>query len=424
MKKVKLILIIVGILPIIKVIFFPLAFITVSSSFFSCCDTCNDPPDTFTPTHYVWPKPNGERPWFPTVMNIPADNPMTVEGVELGRYLFYDTRLSGRLDCDYQMSCATCHIQAKGFKVGIDHLKFIGGRPRGVPDAQYPEGKPTPHFNLPLVNLVFNSNGYLWNGMICNANTNLGNAAYGVPAEPQYHLRNIESLVWMGIYAQHEMNGTVDSTVAMILSITKNPDYPALFKEAFGDEEITYDRISKAIAQFIRSIVSYNSKYHKWVRKEIPNLTAQEYRGYTIFMSEKGDCFHCHGDPVLLTTNQFYNNGLDTTFTDPRDRYGFTKNPMDKGVYKATSLINCAINAPYMHDGRFKTLEEVINHYSEGVHYSAYIDPLMKWVAYGGTQLTEAEKADLLAFLNTLTDFDLLINPAYSRPADLKTGCE
>jgi len=398
--------------------------LVVILSFVLLLSACPPPPEPWEPTPYEWPKPFGDRPWFPTTMNIPADNPMTVEGVELGRYLFYDTRLSGRSDCDMQMSCATCHLQEKGFKVGIDHPKFIGGHPRGLPDTQYPEGKLTPHYNLPLVNLVFNMNGYLWNGMIYNGNPNLGNAAYGVPAEPQYHLRNIESLVWMGIYAQHEMNGTVDSTVAMIKTITKNPSYPDLFKAAFGDEEITYDRISKAIAQFIRSIVSYNCKYHQWVRKEITNLTPQEYRGYTIFMSEKGDCFHCHGDPVLLTTNLFYNNGLDTVFSDPRDRYGVTKNPMDKGVYKATSLINCAINAPYMHDGRFKTLEEVINHYSDGVHYSAYIDPLMKWVAYGGTQLTDTEKADLLTFLNTLTDYDLLTNPAYKRPADLITGCE
>jgi len=427
MKKLKVILILAGVLPVLKAILFPVFFVSVGTTFMlsSCCDTCDNPPiDTFAATPYEWPTPAGNKPWFPTLMNIPSDNPMTVEGVELGRYLFYDTRLSGRQPCEMQMSCATCHIQEHSFEVGIDNPRFPDGVTRGLPDDQYPEGKPTPHFNMPFINLVFNMNGYLWNGMIHSSNPNLGNAAYGVPAEPQYHLRNIESLVWMGIHAQHEINGTVDMTVNMIKTITKNPDYPKLFKAAYGTEEINYDRISKAIAQFIRSLISYNSKYHKWIRKEIPNLTPAEYRGYTLFMSEKGDCFHCHGNPVFLTTNLFYNNGLDTLFNDPRDHFGFTKNPMDKGAYKAPTLINCELTAPYMRDGRFKTLEEVISHYSEGVQYSAYINPLMKWASHGGNQLTETEKADLLAFLKTLTDYDFITNPAYSRPADLKTGCE
>lgn len=421
MKKIKVILIGTVILPLLKIIFFPLTIVTVGLSFLaSDCDTSTPQPPWHT-TPYEIGKPSNT--WWPK-MNIPADNPMTVEGVTLGRYLFYDGRLSGRLECDSQMSCATCHMQKNSFEVGMDNPRFPGGRTKGIPDAQYPNGKYTPHYMLPLINLVFNHNGYLWNGMIHSSNPNLGSVAYKVPALPQYHMKNIESLVWMGIAAQHEMNSTIEKSVNMIKSIKSKPNYSELFKAAFGDEEITYDRISKAIAQFVRSLVSYNSKYHKWIRKEINRLSDNEYRGYTIFMSEKGDCFHCHGDPVLLTTNLFYNNGLDSIFNDTRDRYAYTKNPMDKGVYKAPTLINCELTAPYMHDGRYKTLEEVVDHYSDMLVYSNTIDPLMKWVAYGGTMLKESEKADLIAFLKTLTDWDFVSNPAFSKPADLDTGCD
>jgi cytochrome c peroxidase len=387
----------------------------------SSCKPDDDDDDNNPKTATPWEFPKGLIAW-PTNVNVPEDNPMTVEGIELGRYLFYDGRLSGRSECDSQMSCATCHVQEYSFELGPNHPKFPNGHPHGIPDDEYPNGKPTPHVVLPLINLAYNFNGYLWNGMIHESNTNLGSAAYGVPAEPQYHMRNIESLVWMGIHAQHEINGSVEQTVELIQSIDI---YPPMFEAAFGTREITYDRISKAIAQFIRSIIANNTKFHQWIRKEIPNLAPQEYRGYQLFMSESADCFHCHGETALLTTNEFYNNGKDTLFgDDPRDRYAFTKDPLDQGAYKATTLINIELTGPYMHDGRFKTLREVIDFYSEGVHYSPYVDPLMEWVHYGGVQLTESEKDDLMAFLKTLTDYELLSNPAYARPSDLDTGCK
>jgi len=422
MKKFKDILIIGSIIPLIKIIILPLSVVSVSLTFLaSNCerDTLIPP---FKETPYVIDAPVGMA-WWPTA-NIPADNPMTVEKVTLGRYLFYDGRLSGRLGCDSQMSCGTCHLQKNAFEVGLDNPRFPGGLTKGIPDAQYPNGKPTPHYMLPLINLVFNNSGYLWNGMINKNNPNLGSAAYKVPAVMPYHMKNIEGLVWMGIAAQHEMNTTVEKAVNMIRSINANPNYHELFKKAYGDTAITYDRISKAIACFIRSLVSYNSKYHQWIRKEIPKLDPSEFRGYTIYMSERGDCFHCHGDPVLLTTNLFYNNGLDSLFNDPRDRSGYTKNPLDKGKYKPTTMLNIELTAPYMHDGRFKTLREVVDHYSDNLVNSPTIDPLMKWIAYGGTKLKESEKNDLIAFLKTLTDYQFIAEPKFSKPADLKTGCE
>ena len=383
----------------------------VSAFIYSCKDDGEVIEPEFKPTPYVFP----QIPEFPTILNIPEDNPTTEEGVNLGRYLFYDGRLSGRTHHDSLMSCATCHIQAKGFEAGIDHPKFQNGHPVGIPDQEYPNGKPTPHAVMPVVNLVFNHNGYFWNGLINNNNTQLGSTDYGVPALPQYHMKNIESVVWMAIVAQHELNGDIDKTVETIASI---PLYKPLFEAAFGDEEVTYDRIGKAIAQFVRTIIAYRSKFHKSLRGEA-SLTEAEMRGFDLFFSEEADCFHCHGGSSLMTTNLFYNNAKDTVFTDPSDRFAVTGDPTDVGAYKAPSLINAEITAPYMHDGRFKTLEEVIDFYSEGLVYSDPVHPLMKQVHSGGVQLTEAEKEDLIAFLETLTDHELLTDPQYARPADL-----
>ena len=372
--------------------------------------SCNDdhepdPIPVFSPTPYEFP----EIPLFPTKFNIPEDNLMTVEGISLGRYLFYDGRLSGRTHPDSLMSCATCHIQEKGFECGIDHPVFIGGKTFGL------GGKPTPHNMMPIVNLVFNHNGYLWNGLIHESNTNLGSQAYGVPANEEFHYKNLESLVWMGISAPHEMNGNIDRTINTIASI---PMYREKFEAAFGTDEVTYDRISKAIAQYLRNIISYRSKFHKSLRNEA-ELTTSEKRGHDLFFSEDADCFHCHGGSILMTTNEYYNNAKDSLFTDTRDRYSITGDLMDVGAYRAPSLINVELTAPYMHDGRFKTLDEVIDFYSDSLVYSEFVHPLMETLNQGGARLTEEGKKDLKAFLFTLTDHDLIKDPQFARPSDL-----
>jgi cytochrome c peroxidase len=374
----------------------------------SCQKDKIDGGDAHEPTPYAIDIPSG----FPTKVNIPNDNPLTVEGIKLGRYLFYDGRLSGRDHPDSLMSCATCHLQSAAFEVGENHPKYPDGHPFGL------TGVYTPHYPLPLFNLVWNTEGYLWNGMIYEDNPNLGIPSYGIPAEPQFHLRNIESLVWMGIVAKHEINGSIAMTENMIRSIDI---YPPLFKDAFGDETINIERISKAIAQFIRTIVSKDSKFDRVLRGE-DNFTDAERRGLVLFTTEEGaDCFHCHGSPgnPLMTTHLYYNNAKDTAFNDPRDRYGVTKNPKDRGAYKATTLRNIELTGPYMHDGRFKTLDEVIDFYSEGLVYSDYAHQLMHKVypPFGqGAMLNPQEKADLKAFLLTLTDPVLLTNPDYSNP--------
>jgi len=349
----------------------------------------------YQPTPYEFKIPYG----FPKKLNIPDDNPLTLEGIELGWYLFYDGRISGHSDPDKQMSCATCHLQENAFECGINHPKYTNGKTFGV------TGIPTPHYMMPLFNLVWNRNGYLWNGSVSEGN-------------PDPMRRNIEALTFMSIIAPHEMNSDTLSAVNAIRAI---PGYAELFKKAFGSEEVTIDRMGKAIAQFIRILVSSNSRFDKYLRGEL-QLTQEELSGYVLFITEEGaDCFHCHGAAgnPLFTTNLFYNNAKDSIFNDPRDRFAVTGDPMMHGAYRAPSLRNIALTAPYMHDGRFNTLEEVIEFYSGGLVYSPYADPLMHYINYGGAMLTTSEKACLKAFLLTLTDEEFIKNPAFSKPEKL-----
>jgi len=359
---------------------------------------CKDDDPEYNPTPYEIEVPK----FFPTRLNIPADNPMTVEGVELGRYLFYDGRLSGRTDPDSLMSCGSCHLQSRSFECGIDHPKFTGGKTFGL------KGVPTPHYTLPLINLVWNESGYLWSGSISENNQDASR-------------RNIEALVWMGITAPHEMAGDTNKTKALIQSI---PGYPELFEKAFGSRTVTSMNISKAIAQFTRTLISSDSKFDRYMRGE-EQLTTAELNGYVLFMTEEGaDCFHCHGGSgnPLFTTNLFYNNGKDSAFSDSRDRFSVTGDPSDKGAYKATTLRNIELTGPYMHDGRFKTLEEVIDFYSEGIIWSPYVHPLMHHAYDGGIQLTPTEKTDLISFIKTLRDETFLTNPVFGAPDKLPDG--
>ena len=244
------------------------------------------------------------------------------------------------------------------------------------------------------MNLVFNNEGYFWNGIIHSDNANPNR-------------RTLEDVVTMGIVAPHEMNSTTDKAVAAIQSINY---YPTLFKKAFGTEEINIDRIEKAIAQYIRTLISSNSKFDRYMRGE-EQLTSQELQGYILFTTEAGaDCFHCHGSDgnPLFTTNLFYNNGLEDVFTDTRDRYSVSGNNQDIGAYRAPSLRNIEVTAPYMYDGRFKTLDDVLEFYNTGLVNSPYISPLMHKITQGGACLTPTQMASLKAFLLTLTDEEFI----------------
>lgn len=356
-----------------RILYCLLAFVLLVSA------TCG--PERGKPTPYEIEIPYG----FPTRLNIPEDNPMTVEGVALGKALFHDPHLCGYTghNTDSLMSCASCHDRAHNYDLGPDNPRLVNGRPVGR------TGKATHHNAMPLMNLVFNNEGYLWNG--------------GVNPQNAPGRRNIEDIVEMAIVADDELCSTEARTLAAIRADSR---YPEMFAKAFGSEEITMDRIRKAIAQYVRSLVSGNAKFDRYLQGK-EQLTPQELHGYILFTTEEGaDCFHCHGSEgsPLFTTNLFYNNGLDNTFNDPYDRYHVTGAVADHGAYRAPSLRNVAVSAPYMHDGRFKTLDEVLEFYNTGLQPSPYVSPLMHHINDGGTLLSPSEIADLKAFLMTLSD--------------------
>lgn len=297
------------------------------------CRPHEDAPYQATP--YELPTPL----FFPTQNNIPADNPMTVEGVALGEKLFFE-----------ENSCGMCHRKEYSFEFG----------PQGTP-----EHLGTQHAMLPLINLAWNTNGLGW----------------------QSQVPTLEAMVYAAYTDPTEINA---DTAEVVQQLQQSDTYPELFKKAFGTDNITFVKVEKAIAQYIRSLVFCNSKFDRYLRGE-EQLSQDELNGYLLFITEEGaDCFHCHGggSNALFTTNLQYNNGLDVTHND----------------FKAPTLRNIALTAPYMHDGRYQTLDEVIDFYSEGVQYSEHISPLMHHVMDGGVQLTEQEKQQLKAFLNTLTD--------------------
>lgn len=336
--------------------------------------------------------------YFPTALNLPSDNPLTEEGIALGRHLFYDGRLRGYAgsDPDSLMCCASCHVQSAGFDLGAGNPRIVGGRPAGI------TGEITRHNAMPLANLVFNSEGYFWNGSVYQQNANSS-------------ARNLEDIVRMAITATDELNADPERVVR---AVAASPEYREMFRKAFGSEEVTFERITKAVAQFLRTLVTANSKFDRYLRGEA-QLTDQEWRGYVLFTTEEGaDCFHCHGGAgtPLFTTNLFYNNALDAVSADPYDRYSVTGDERDHGAYRAPSLRNVEVTAPYMHDGRFSTLDEVLEFYNCGLQNSSYVHPLMHKISDGGACLTPSQLADLKAFLLTLTDEQFLTNPHLGAP--------
>ena len=202
----------------------------------------------------------------------------------------------------------------------------------------------------------------------------------------------------------------------VVQKLQNDSEYPNLFFSAFGTKTIDSNLVVKAIAQFERTLISGNSRYDKEVRIHnnragtATTLTAQEMNGFDLYMSEnKGDCFHCHGDPnnPLMTNNSFINNGLDA---NPDSGLALvTKNPNDIGKFRTPSLRNLLFTAPYMHNGRFETLEEVVDFYADNVQSSSTIDPTM----LKQRNLNPQERRDLVAFLKTMTDSSFVQNPAY-----------
>lgn len=337
--------------------------------------SCSDDKDPMEPTPYQLDIPAVLSLNFPDPI-IPTDNPLTQEGVKLGKKLFFDPILSA----NGMQACADCHspklafTDDRQFSIGIDGS--IGTRN-----------------SMPIFNAAWNfGEKFFWDGRAFN----LEHQAFGPVVNPI------------------EMKNTWEHAVA---SLQNHPDYPDLFEAAFGTSSIDSNMVTKALAQFERTIISANSRFDKYLLEQI-NLTPAEFRGLNVFMAEEGgDCFHCHGNPSnpLWTDNDFHNNGLDAVFTD-LGLAETTGNQFDEGKFKTPSLRNLVFTAPYMHDGRFETLDEVIDHYSSGVKISSTIDPLMQFSFQGGVQMTDDEKADLKAFLLALTDSSFIDNPAFQAP--------
>ena len=321
-------------------------------------------------------------PFFPP-MDIPADNPLTMEGVNLGRYLFWEKKLSG----NDGMSCGTCHLPENGFSDPRQYSIGINGEV-GTRQA------------MPLVNMGW-SPTYFWDGR-------------AVTLEDQIY-EPVENPIEMA----EDWNHAVEQ-------IDADPIYDAMFFKAYGSNEVTKEKIVKAIASFLRTMISSDSKFDKQ-RIGQYQFTPEELHGFNLFLTEGGspdevpggsfgaDCFHCHGfGSMQMSDYLFHNNGLDATFSD-LGRGAVTGSVYDNGKFKTPTLRNVELSGPYMHDGRFTTLEQVIDHYNSGGIPSATIDPFMKFTV-GGLQLSAQSKSDLIAFLKCLTDTSFITNPAFSDP--------
>jgi cytochrome c peroxidase len=303
-----------------------------------------------------WPKPTS---------NIFAKNRLSEQGFQLGKKLFYDTRLSK----DGNISCANCHQQFAAFST-YDH------------DFSHGQNDQHTTRNAPaLFNLAWMTK-YHWDGGI----------------------NHIEVQPLSPITSANEMAETLEN---VLIKLKTDTAYPKLFKAAFGTDEITSQHMLKALAQFTGSIVSANSKYDKVLRGEA-KFTYAEENGYNLF---KANCASCHKEP-LFTDNSFRNNGLEiNTLLNDYGRMKITNDPKDSLKFKVPSLRNVALSLPYMHDGRFQSLGGVIEHYRNGIVTSTTLDPLLK----NKITITNAQKYELIYFLNTLTDTSMTKDPRFAR---------
>ena len=318
--------------------------------------------------------------YFPP-MQIPADNPLTVEGVALGRKIFFDNLLSS----DLSQSCATCHRPENYFTDGNATSKGVTGI----------FGKRSA---MSLVNIGFVNAGLFWDGRV----------------------KTLEEQALLPVLDSIELHNNWD---AVATRIKNNSDYMTMFRRAFGIttvDSINKYLVVKAIAQFERTLISADAKIDKIARKEA-FFTDDEQSGYNLFFNvldaPDAQCAHCHVSP-FYNAGDFFNNGIDAakTLTDFKDlgRGVITLKPTDNGKFKPPTLRNIAQTAPYMHDGRFKTLSEVLDHYASGGHSSPNVDPFIPSI--GTIHLTTKQKNQIILFLNTLTDSSFVSNAAFQKP--------
>ncbi|MEO9484668.1 MAG: cytochrome c peroxidase [Ekhidna sp.] len=323
--------------------------------------------------------------------DIPEDNPLTEEGVQLGRRLFYDKLLSK----DQSISCASCHQQ---------NLAFTDGKKLalGINGSQIPRN------SMSIANLLW-SNRFFWDGR-------------AISLEDQA-LQPIENPAEMGLPIEEAVQ-----------RLRASSEYRALFFNTFGTHNLDKEHIAKALAQFQRTLISQDSRYDVFLTSG-KGFTEQELHGLNLFFTHPdtksgvrgANCFDCHRN--ILTDgfpsgfDGFRNNGLDNPNNLKDGLMKVTKSESDKGKMKVPTLRNIALTSPYMHDGRFETLEEVLSHYNEGVKESKTLDPLIRnatniegihdEVKLG---LTDQEIAAVIAFLKTLTDQKFIQNEDFSDP--------
>lgn len=316
---------------------------------------------------------------FPTPV-IASDNPLTIQGVKLGRMLFYEKKLSK----DGSMACASCHRQKHAFS-DTNSLSI------GVEDL------PGKRQAMAIINMAWNTNEFFWDG--------------------RAHLLRDQSI--LPIQDELEMNETLENVVS---KLNMEQTYLDQFKRTFGNTEITSHKISLALEQFMNSIVSVDSKYDQFLRGDAL-LTVSEERGRVLFFAEYNeffpstsgaDCAHCHS-PTNFSNYEYMNNGINDMFTD-MGREAVTLDPADKGKMKVTTLRNIELTTPYMHDGRFTTLAEVVDHYNSGLKSSSTLDPALANTMNTGLMLDAQDKEDLVAFLKTFTDQTFLNNSEYTDP--------
>lgn len=313
---------------------------------------------------------------------LPSDNNLTQAKVQLGRMLFYETALSK----DDSQACADCHRQEHAFS---DTTKFSIG-------VQNLPGK---RQAMSVVNMAWNSNEFFWDG--------------------RAHLLRDQSI--LPIQDELEMNEMLENVVTKLKA---REEYKNQFIRAFGDDAITDERMALAMEAFMFTIVSYSSKYDKFLAGEA-ELTESEERGRILFETEYNpffpefsgaDCQHCHGG-ANFENDLYMNNGLDANNEMEDDgRMTVTEDTADKAKFKVATLRNIAVTPPYMHDGRFQTLEEVVDHYNEGVRSSSTVDPAIENTRETGLFLTDEDKVDLVNFLKTLTDEEMLTKADFSSP--------
>jgi cytochrome c peroxidase len=293
------------------------------------------------------------------------NNKLTIEGFELGKRLFYDARLSR----NNEISCGSCHQQSAAFAHSDHRISH------GVEDRQGNRNSPV------LYNLNWHTS-FFWDGGV----------------------NHLESQPINPIQNPLEMDETMPNIIPKLEADSK---YKQMFAAAFGDEMINSQRIFKALSQFMGMMVSSNSKYDKYMRKEAGgDMTGSELNGLNIFRAK---CETCHKEP-LFSDFSLRNNGLAKTIINDSGKAHITKDPADLYKFKVASLRNLATSMPYMHDGRFETLEQVLTHYTSGIVQSPTLDPELQ----NGIQLTAQEKTDLLAFLNTLNDSQFLTDSKFA----------